>query len=79
MFHKISISLTLQLFDNGYFVTEIVLTYSDWQCEQGEKKKCSSDWERLLKFEAGGQELSKFLRSLEQFIQTVVKGQNNCR
>ena len=31
---------------------------------------------KLLKFEAEGQELSKFLRSLEQFIQTV-KGQNN--
>ena len=29
----------------------------------------------LLKFEAEGRELAKFLRSLEQFIQTV-KGQN---
>ena len=35
-----------------------------------------SDWEKLLKFEAEGQEFAKFLRSLEQFIQTV-KGQNN--
>ena len=43
-----------------------------------------SDWEKivlmiekkLLKFEAESQEFSKFLRSLEQFIQTV-KGQNN--
>ena len=31
---------------------------------------------KLLKFEAEGQEFAKFLRSLEQFIQTV-KGQNN--
>ena len=51
------------------FVTKIVLTY----CE---KKKCFSDRENLLKFEAEGQEFVKFLRSLEQFIQTV-KGQNN--
>ena len=52
-----------------YFVTKIVMTY----CE---KKNCSSDREKLLKFEAEGQELAKFLRSLEQFIQTV-KGLNN--
>ena len=39
------------------------------------EKNCSSDWEKLLKFEAEGQEFAKFLRSLEQFIQTV-KGQN---
>ena len=51
-----------------YFVTKIVLTY----CE----KKRSSDQEKLLKFEAGGREFVKFLRSLEQFIQTV-KGQKN--
>ena len=37
---------------------------------------CSSDREKLLKFEAEGREFSKILRSLEQFIQTV-KGQNN--
>ena len=40
------------------------------------RKNCSSDREKLLKCEAEGQELSNFLRSLEQFIQTV-KGQNN--
>ena len=51
-----------------YFVTKIVLTY----CE----KKCSGDREKLLKFEAESREFSKFLKSLEQFIQTV-KGQNN--
>ena len=36
------------------------------------RKNCSSD---LLKFKAEGREFAKFLRSLEQFIQTV-KGQN---
>ena len=40
------------------------------------RKDCSSDPEKLLKFEAEGQEFAKILRSLEQFIQTV-KGQNN--
>ena len=36
------------------------------------RKNCSSDREKLLIFEAEGQEFSKFLRwSLEQFIQTV--------
>ena len=39
------------------------------------RKKCSSDREKLLKFEAEGREFAKFLRSLEQFIQTV-KSQN---
>ena len=40
------------------------------------RKNCSSVREKLLKFEAEGREFAKFLRSLEQFIQTV-KGQNN--
>ena len=40
------------------------------------EKKCPSDWEKLLKFEAGGREFANVLRSLEQFIETV-KGQNN--
>ena len=39
-------------------------------------QNCSSDRENLLKFEAEGREFAKFLRPLEQFIQTV-KGQNN--
>ena len=34
------------------------------------RKNCSSDREKLLRFEAEGREFSKFLRSLEQFIQT---------
>ena len=40
------------------------------------KNNYSSDWEKKLKFEAEGREFAKFLRSLEQFVQTV-KGQNN--
>ena len=40
------------------------------------RKNCSSDREKLLKFEAEDREFANFLRSLEQFIQTV-KGQNN--
>ena len=40
------------------------------------RKKYSSDREKHLKFKAGGGEFEKFLRSQEQFIQTV-KGQNN--
>ena len=39
-------------------------------------QNCSSDREKLLKFEAEGREFSKILRSLEQFIQTV-NGQNS--
>ena len=35
------------------------------------RKKCSSDREKLLKFEAEGREFANFLKSLEQFIQTV--------
>ena len=40
------------------------------------RKNCSSYREKLLKLEAESQEFAKFLRSLEQFIQTV-KSQNN--
>ena len=40
------------------------------------RKSCSSDQGKLLKFEAECREFENFLRSLEQFIQTV-KGQNN--
>ena len=35
------------------------------------RKNCSSDWEKLLKFEAEGREFAKILKPLEQFIQTV--------
>ena len=40
------------------------------------EKNYSTDGEKLLKFKAERRELATFLRSLEQFIQTV-KGQNN--
>ena len=40
------------------------------------RKNCTSDQEKLLKFEVEGREFVNFLRSIEQFIQTV-KGQNN--
>ena len=33
-------------------------------------RNCYSDQEKLLKFEAKGQKFAKYLRSLEQFIQT---------
>ena len=36
------------------------------------RKKYSSDQEKLLKFEADGREFAKFLRSLEQFVQTLI-------
>ena len=52
-----------------YFVTKIVMTLPV-------RNNCSSDREKLLKFQAAGREFAKFLKSLEQFIQTV-KGQNN--
>ena len=51
-----------------YFVTKIVLTY----CE---KKKCSSDRENLLKFEAEGWEYAKNFE-IARTIRTV-KGQDN--
>ena len=35
------------------------------------EKECSSEREKLLKFKAESREFSKFLRSLERFIQTV--------
>ena len=59
---------------HDFFTNPIVLTQKLEMafCYQN----CSSDREKLLKFEAEGREFSKFLRSLEQFIQTV-KGQNN--
>ena len=52
--------LNFKIIQKWYFVTKIVLT----NCE----KNCSSDREKLLKFEAEGPEFAKILRSLEQFI-----------
>ena len=58
-------------------ILEFLLIFTNWWyglvfCYQN----CSSDREKLSKFEAEGREFAKFLRPLEQFIQTV-KGQNN--
>ena len=50
----------LNLGEYWYFVSKIVLTY----CE----KKCSIVQEKLGKCEAEGQEVAKFLRSLEQLF-----------
>ena len=47
-----------------YFVIKIVL-------KPAVRKTCSRDREKLLKFEAEGQEFSKFQRSPEQFIQRL--------
>ena len=55
---------------------EMVFCYQNCSDLLWEKIVLNSDREKLLKFEAEGREFSKFLRSLEQFIQTV-KGQNN--
>ena len=42
------------------------------------EENCSSDRQKLLKFEAKDQEFATFLRLLEKFIQSeTVKGQNN--
>ena len=40
------------------------------------RKNCTCDQEKEIKFEAGGQEFAKKMRSLGQFVQ-IVKGQNN--
>ena len=49
-----------QFIHTWYFVSRIALTY----CE----KNRSSDWEKLLKFEAEDGEFAKLLRSLQEFI-----------
>ena len=41
------------------------------------RKNCSSDREKLLKFEAEGQEFKNFSRSLEQFIQAVKRSEQS--
>ena len=67
---------------NNYqiFIKQIVdytsnMIYKEWYFATNCEKKNSSVREKLLKFEAEGREFAIFLRSLEQFIQTV-KGQN---
>ena len=55
-------------FENGIFLPKLF-----WPTV---RKNCSSDRKKLLKFEAEGQDFARFLRSLEQFVQTM-KGKNN--
>ena len=57
---NVIVSVAMEIERKWYFVTKIVLTYC-----------CSRDRGKRLKFEAEGREFAKFLRSLEQFIQTV--------
>ena len=57
-----------EIWAQWYFVFKIVLTYYE--------KKCSSDWDFVLKIEVEGQEFSKCLSTLEKFIRSV-KGQYN--
>ena len=54
----------------------LTMVFCYQNCSDHCEKDFSSDREKVLKFEAEGQEFAKKLRSLEQFIQTV-KGQNN--
>ena len=58
----------------GLLPAAMVFCYQN--CSDLMRKNCSSDREQTLKFEAEGREFANFLRSLEQFIQTV-QGQNN--
>ena len=55
---------------------EMVFCYQNCSDLLWEKIILFSDREKILKFGAEGWEFAKYLRSLEQFIQTV-KGQNN--
>ena len=48
----------------------MVFCYQNKSCSTV-RKNCSSDRAKRLKLEAEGREFAKFLRSLEQFIQTV--------
>ena len=50
---------------DGHYTTTKKLIFFHKIVRPTVRKKCSSDWEKLLKFEAKGQEFSKILRSLE--------------
>ena len=67
-FSVILIDMPKKILQKSYFVTKLF-----WPTV---RKKCSSDQEKLLKFEAEDWEFENVLGSLEQFILTV-KGQNN--
>ena len=60
---------------NSFYNLTMVFCYQNCSDLMWEKK-FSRVWEKLLKFKAEGRKFAKFLRSLEQFIQTV-KGQKN--
>ena len=75
--HKLAVPVKCQdivLSKSVYFshCAEMVFCYQNCSDLLWEKN-CSSDREKRLKFEAEGREFAKILRSLEQFIQTVVR------
>ena len=60
-----------QLFILAQFKIILVFCFQNCSDLSTVRKKCSSDREKLLNFEAEGLEFAKFSRSLEPFIQTV--------
>ena len=59
------------------YLKQVEMVFSHQNCSDLLwEKKCSSDREKLLKFEAEGREFANNLRSLDQFIKTV-EGWNN--
>ena len=72
-FLKIKINFRIHQNIWKFFKNGILLPKLFWPTV---RRNCSSDREKLLKFEAEGREFAKILRSLEQFLRTV-KGENN--
>jgi hypothetical protein len=68
MYAKIRTTYYIKRGKQWYFVTKIVLTYSE--------KKCSSDLKNFANSWPSASNFKSFSRSLEEFIQAV-KGQNN--
>ena len=68
--------VTMQCYSDFTLARSKKMVFCYQNCSDLLWEKCSSAWEKLLKFETEGREFAKILRSLEQFIQTV-KGQNN--
>ena len=82
-YFEISFGLINLFASLGMYIFEFWLNYVKIRRDSVARKSfcwkmvfCYQKWENLLKFEAEGRDFAKFLRSLEQFIQTV-KGQNN--
>ena len=65
-----SITIMIKIRNKCYFVTKALEKFYlvPHLCWPTVRKKCSSDWEKLLKFSAFSLEFAKFLRSLEQLI-----------